>query len=35
LIEAWYEFENRATDEALLAWCAEHGIQPVAGRPES
>lgn len=35
LLANWYEFENRATDEALLVWCAEHGIQPVASSPES
>ena len=35
LLASWYEFENRATDEALLAWCAEHGIQPLADSPES
>jgi hypothetical protein len=21
MLERWYEFENRAMDEALLAWC--------------
>ena len=31
LLAKWYEFENRATAEALLAWCAEHDIQPVEG----
>jgi hypothetical protein len=35
LLASWYEFENRETDEALLAWCAEHSIQPLADRPES
>ena len=25
-----YEFENRAMEEVLLAWCEENGIQPVA-----
>jgi Uncharacterised protein family (UPF0158) len=34
-LERWYEFENRATDETLAAWCAEHGIEPVAGSPAS
>jgi hypothetical protein len=34
-LERWYEFENKATDEALAAWCAEHGIEPVAGSPAS
>jgi hypothetical protein len=33
-LASWYEFENRATDEALLAWCAEHGIDPLAESPE-
>ena len=35
LLATWYEFENRSTAEALLAWCAGHGIQPVEGSPES
>ncbi len=30
-----HEFENRETDEALLAWCAAHSIQPLAERPGS
>lgn len=34
-LERWYEVENQATDEALLAWCVEHGIQPLADKPES
>lgn len=34
-LERWYEFENRATNEALVAWCAEHGIEPVACSPTS
>jgi hypothetical protein len=34
-LEAWYEFENRATEDALLAWCAEHGIEPGADGPQS
>jgi hypothetical protein len=29
MLERWYEFENRAMAEALLAWCEENGIQPV------
>ncbi len=29
-LASWYEFENRETDEALLAWCAAHSIQPRA-----
>ena len=31
MLERWYEFENRAMEEALLAWCEENGIQPVDG----
>jgi hypothetical protein len=34
-LERWYEFESRATDEALAAWCAEHGIEPVTDSPDS
>ena len=30
MLERWYEFENRAMDEALLAWCEENGIQLIA-----
>jgi Uncharacterised protein family (UPF0158) len=30
-LEQWYELENRAMEEALLAWCEENGIQPVDG----
>ncbi len=26
-LESWYEFENRATEAALLAWCAENGVE--------
>jgi hypothetical protein len=33
-LERWYDFEGRATDAALRAWCAEHGIEPVADAPE-
>lgn len=29
MLQQWYEFENRTTEEALLAWCDENGIQPV------
>src|SRR6516164_9885442 len=29
MLERWYEFENRAMEEALLTWCEENGIQPV------
>jgi hypothetical protein len=31
MLERWYEFENRAMDEALLTWCEENGIHPVDG----
>jgi hypothetical protein len=31
MLERWYEFENGAMEEALLAWCEENGIQPVDG----
>ena len=31
MLEQWYEFENRAMEGALLAWCKENGIQPVDG----
>ena len=34
-LERWYAFESRATDEALAAWCTEHGIEPVTHGPES
>ena len=34
-LQRWYEFENRATDEALAAWCAEHGIEPVVDSSDS
>jgi len=27
MLQRWYEFENRATAAALLAWCEENGIQ--------
>ena len=26
-LERWYNFENRATEEALREWCEENGIQ--------
>src|ERR1700728_2128369 len=29
LLQRWYEFESRATEAALLAWCAENGLQVV------
>lgn len=33
MLERWYEFENRATDEALNAWCADNGIELVDSQP--
>jgi hypothetical protein len=29
MLERWYDYENRATEEALLAWCEENGVQAV------
>ena len=29
MLERWFEFENRAMEEALLAWCEKNGIKPV------
>jgi hypothetical protein len=29
MLERWYEFEEHAADEALLAWCEENGIRLV------
>jgi hypothetical protein len=26
-LEAWYKFENEATENALRAWCKENGIE--------
>jgi len=34
-LASWHEFEDRETDEALLAWCAAHSIQLLAERPGS
>lgn len=34
-LERWYEYQSRATDEALAAWSAEHGIELVADDPEA
>jgi len=28
-LDRWYEYEERAMEEALLGWCEENGIQPV------
>ena len=29
MLQRWYEFEDRAMEEALLEWCEENGIQLV------
>ena len=29
MLQRWYEFEDRATEQALRAWCEESGIQLV------
>ena len=31
MLERWYEFENRATEQALRTWCEENGIRLVGG----
>jgi hypothetical protein len=33
LLTQWYEFENRAVEEALFAWCRENEIQLVDEQP--
>jgi hypothetical protein len=33
MLERWYEFEERATDEALRAWAEENGIRLVDAPP--
>lgn len=30
VLEAWYDFEKEATEQALRQWCAEHDIQLVS-----
>ena len=30
LLERWYDFENRATEQALVEWCEENGIRLVS-----
>jgi hypothetical protein len=30
-LEAWYKFENEATENALRAWCKENGIECSSG----
>lgn len=32
-LQRWYEFENRAVDEALCERCEAIGVQPAAGKP--
>lgn len=32
-LEAWYEFENKATEKALRNWCKENGIELKEGYP--
>jgi hypothetical protein len=34
LLTQWYEFENRAVEEALRAWCRENAIQLVDNQPD-
>jgi hypothetical protein len=29
MLQKWYEYERSATEEALLSWCEENGIQLV------
>jgi hypothetical protein len=33
MLELWYAFEEHATQQALLAWCEENGIQLVDEPP--
>jgi hypothetical protein len=35
MLQRWYEYEERATDEALAEWCEENGIQLVDDRPRN
>lgn len=32
MLQRWYDFEDRATEDALRAWCDDSDIQPVGGR---
>jgi len=34
-LERWYEFEERATQAALRAWCEENGIELVDSQPDA
>jgi hypothetical protein len=34
-LDRWYEFEMRAIDAALHAWCDAHGVAPVGEAPAS
>ena len=31
LLKLWYETENQAMEEALVAWCEENGVQLASG----
>jgi hypothetical protein len=31
MLQQWFDFESRATEEVLRAWCEENGIQLVDG----
>jgi len=31
MLQQWFDFESRATEKALRAWCEENGIQLVDG----
>jgi ribosomal protein S18 acetylase RimI-like enzyme len=33
MLQRWYDYENRATEEALVAWCEENDIQLIDGAP--
>lgn len=35
MLQRWYEFEDRATEEALAGWCEENGIRCVDEQPGS
>jgi hypothetical protein len=30
-LDKWYDYENKATEEALRAWCAENGVEIFGG----
>jgi hypothetical protein len=31
VLQRWFEYEDRAVDDALREWCKEIGLQPVSG----